>query len=155
MHQSDLYQQYDQVLVDLCRLVIDKQTENPDRYGMVAAAIVDSDGNIASSTNYFMSNGKRIHAERAAAYAYIREFGTIPKNAIVVTTLSPCCNPMEDRMGPSCADFISGHGIQTVYYGYEDPTQESHNEPYDSICTNNSSIVDLCKSFADTFLHSY
>jgi hypothetical protein len=55
---------------------------------------------------------------------------------------------MDERAGSSCQDLLDLHGINSVYCGYVDPTQESH--PVES--TANKKIQALCKAFADTFL---
>lgn len=136
----------DGVLAQLCEMILNGQQEDPENYGMVAAAIIDSKGNIVPRTS--KNNGKWIHAEHAAIDAYKKEFGDIPKGSMCITTLSPCNRPMADRSGVDCAKLLEANGISHVYCGYKDPTQEADL----SAETHNSKLRDLCKKFADTFL---
>jgi pyrimidine deaminase RibD-like protein len=115
---------------------------------MVAAAVLDPNDNCVTGINYPAKDGRRVHAEHAAIDNYISRFGSIPPNSIVITTLSPCNRPMADREGRSCADLIKQHGIDSVYCGYVDPTQDAHRVGL----TANKKIQALCKAFADTFL---
>ena len=87
----------DGILVQLCELVIEGQKKDSEHYAMVAAAILDPKNRMVSRLNYATESGKRIHAERAAMDAYEKKYGKISNGSIVITTLSPCCNPLEDR----------------------------------------------------------
>lgn len=140
----------DSILSKLCDLIIKGQQSDKD-YGMVAAAVLDPDNRIVLRLNYPGKNG-RVHAERAAMEAYISKYGEIPRNSIVVTTLSPCSEKMNERDGPSCTDYINSSPVKNVYYGYQDPTQEDDHRGFDAIETKNSKIRNRCKAFADTFL---
>lgn len=142
-----LDEQLDEILTRLCEVVIEGQREDPN-LGMVAAAVLDPAGNCVTGINYPAQDGRRVHAERAAIENYIDRFGPVPPNSIVVTTLSPCNQPMEEREGESCQALLDQHGIDTVYCGYVDPTQDSHQVGL----TANRKIQALCKAFADTFL---
>lgn len=142
-----LDEKLDEILARLCELVIDGQKKNQD-LGMVAAAVLDPNDNCVVGINYPTKDNKRVHAERAAIDSYTARFGPIPPNSIVITTLSPCDKPMENRVGESCADLLAQHGIDTVYCGYVDPTQD----PEQVGLTANKKIQALCKAFADTFL---
>lgn len=142
---------YDQVLADLCGLIIQRQKEDPLLFGMVGAAVVDKNGNIVLNTSHKKDN-KWLHAERCAVTSYKLRHGNIGKDAVIVTTLSPCSDAMADRAGNSCTDFISDLGIETVYYGYDDPSQSKRFVTFDLIETKNAQIKELCKLFADIFL---
>ena len=137
----------DEILTELCSLVIQGQQKGQD-LGMVAAAVLDPIDNCVVGINYPAKNGKRVHAERAAIDSYTARFGPVPPNSIVITTLSPCNQDMDSRAGESCQDLLDQHGIDSVYCGYVDPTQESHQVGL----TANKKIQTLCKAFADTFL---
>ena len=142
----------DAVLAELCGLVIDGQRDNPDFFGMVAAAVIDSKGRLVTGVNYLYGNG-RVHAERAAVDRYEEEYGELPKSSIVVTTLSPCSQDTGDnRHGDSCTAFLNSKHIKIAYCGYQDPTQEKGNNNFIVIVTDNSKIKELCKRLADTFL---
>lgn len=138
--------EFDTLLTILCDLVLKGQEINPDYYGMVAAALVDPDNRVVGSTSYNI-NGKWCHAERAAIEKYKEKYGSLPKGCSIVTTLSPCSESMNNRYGSSCEDLITDLGIDDVYCGYQDPTQNSRY----SICEN-PKINQLCKQLADTFL---
>lgn len=141
-----LDEKLDEILVRLCELVINGQKENQD-LGMVAAAVLDPNNNCVTGINYPGKDG-RVHAERAAINNYIDRFGAVPPGSIVITTLSPCNQDMDEREGESCQDLLNQHGIDSVYCGYVDPTQERHQVGL----TANKKIQALCRSFADTFL---
>lgn len=146
------YKKLDKILFKLCEMVIEGQKTKPDYYGKVAAAVLDPDNNLVARLNYPGKHG-RIHAERAAMEAYEKEYGEIPKGSIILTTLSPCSEHMEKRDGPSCTDYINDSIIKKVYCGYEDPTQDEDQRQFNILETKDAKIRDLCKEFADTFIH--
>jgi pyrimidine deaminase RibD-like protein len=147
------FEKLDTILAELCKQVIAHQKDDADYWGMVAACVVDPDDNVVPGINYLDDSGKRVHAERAAIDSYREHFGEIPEGSIIVTTLSPCCHPLEERYGESCTELINDTDVHKVYCGYKDPTQEqTMNRTFHIMQTRNASIVELCKSFADTFL---
>jgi pyrimidine deaminase RibD-like protein len=147
------FEKLDTILTELCKQVIAHQKDDADYWGMVAACVVDPDDNVVPGINYLDDSGKRVHAERAAIDSYREHFGEIPEGSIIVTTLSPCCHPLEERYGESCTELINDTDVHKVYCGYKDPTQEqTMNRTFHIMQTRNASIVELCKSFADTFL---
>jgi len=143
----------DAILVDLCAGIIRHQKQDNNRYGLVAAAVVDPDHNVVYGINNLQSTGKRVHAERAALANYKQKHGDIPEGSVIVTTLSPCTEPMQDREGMSCSELIDTTPIRRVYAGYRDPSQDhlTHDD-FDVVVTNNSKLEQLCKGFADCFL---
>lgn len=141
--QSNPQEELDLILADLCEMILDGQEKDPDYYGKVAACVLGPSGQKVSRTSY-KDGDKYVHAERAAIDAY----GDIGPDCMIVTTLSPCNNPMADRYGKSCEDLINDTGIEHVYCGYKDPTQDT--DP--SVETRNTKLRELCKQFADTFL---
>jgi len=138
--------EFDTLLTILCDLVIKGQEIDPDQYGPVAAAVIDPDNRVVASTSRKI-NDKWCHAERAAIEQYTNKYGLLPKGCSIVTTLSPCSESMKSRYGSSCEDLIKSLGIDDVYCGYQDPTQNSEY----SICEN-PKMNQLCKEFADIFL---
>ena len=145
---ADHSEKQDHILADLCGMILQGQKKNPDYYGMVAAAVVDPSGNVVKAVNHFDdSTDKRIHAERAAIEKYKAKHGELPKGCTVITTLSPCSNDMADRYGESCQELLDELGIEDVYCGYQDPTQDSG-----YTITKNKKLEELCKALADTFL---
>lgn len=147
------YKKLDGILRELCDLVVEGQKKDPEKYGMVAAAVLDIDNNLVKAINLPASNNKRKHAERVAIERYVSEYGAIPKGSIIITTCSPCSEDMEERYGDSCTDLINEHGVKKVYCGYMDPTQEEEHRDFNVMETEDSSIRQMCKEFADTFLH--
>ena len=138
--QEDL----DTILAKCCEMVLDGQTKEPDYYGMVAACAIGPNGEKIYGLNYADDKGTRVHAERAA----IDKSNAIGPEWIIVTTLSPCNRPMDERSGDSCEDLLKDLGINHVYCGYKDPTQD-HDK---SVETKNTKLRELCKKLADTFL---
>jgi pyrimidine deaminase RibD-like protein len=143
----------DQILVRLCKLVIQGQRRDPNEYGMVAAAVLDPDNNCVAALNYQTDKGD-VHGERAAIDAYRKRFGEIPEGSIILTTCSPCTEPMPDRYGDSCRDLISSTPVHKVYAGYRDPSQQTTagDKTYHLEITGNKKIQELCKAFAATWL---
>ena len=143
----------DAILVRLCDMVIEGQKKNPDLYGMVAAAVLDPDNRCVAALNY-QSNAGDVHGERAAIAAYHKRFGEIPEGSIILTTCSPCTEPMPERAGDSCKDLISSTPVHKVYAGYRDPSQETWggDKTYHLEITKNKKIQELCKAFADTWI---
>jgi hypothetical protein len=84
--------------------------------------------------------------------AYQTQYGDIPAGCIIITTLSPCTEDMEERHGTSCTDLINNSGVHKVYAGYADPSQDETRKQFHLKITTNSRIKELCKAFADTFL---
>lgn len=144
----------DDILVRLCDMVVVGQRKDPELYGMVAAAVLDPDNNCVAALNY-RAHESDVHGERAAIEAYKNRFGKIPEGSIILTTCSPCTEPMPERAGDSCKDLISSTPVHKVYAGYRDPSQETWggDKTYHLEITRNQKIQQLCKAFADTWLN--
>ena len=151
MRAKEFEQDFDKVLLELCHRVIKGQRIDKHKYGMVAACVIDPENRKVSSTSTF-EQGLWQHAERNAINNYISKYGKIPEGSIIVTTLSPCNEEMDDRFGESCTDLINFNHIKNVYCGYIDPSQHNLHAKYSLKETEMGKIKDLCKSFADTFL---
>lgn len=143
----------DAIMVRLCEMVIDGQRRDPDQYGMVAAAVLDPDNRCVAALNYRIGD-RDVHGERAAIEAYNQRFGDIPEGSIILTTCSPCTEPMPERVGESCRDLISSTPVHKVYAGYRDPSQQTQagDKTYHLEITRNKKIQALCQAFADTWL---
>ena len=147
------FDKLDRLLIDCCEMVIQGQQEDKNQYGMVAACLLDPDNNTVFGINTLdEATGTRKHAERMAIENYNRRYGEVPKGSIIITTLSPCCHPMDERYGDSCTDIINQVGIHKVYCGYKDPTQEPEDKLFHVMQTRNRQISVICKKFAATFL---
>lgn len=155
--QIHSHDKLDSILLDLCEMIIQGQKNDPEYYGMVAASILDKDNHRVDAVNYMRTGGKRSHAERAAIEKYNKMYGPVPEGCIIITTLSPCSDHMDERYGESCTDLIDNIGVHKVYCGYSDPTQINSqaymHKKFHSETTKNKKIRELCKKFADTFLH--
>lgn len=147
----------DMILSNCCSLILKKQKDNPKYWGMVGSCVIDADNNMVYGVNHFMEDGKRLHAERVATNNYIEKYGKIPEGSIIVTTLSPCSEPMDERYGVSCTELVNSLGIHKVYCGYEDPTQVDdtvyQHKKFHVMETRNKKLRELCKKFSDTFLN--
>ena len=143
--QSDPKEELDRILARCCEIVLDGQENDSEFYGMVGACVVCPGGELVYGVNYQAPDGRRVHAEQAA----LERCADVTPECIIVTTLSPCNRPMDERSGESCEDLIAGYGIEHVYCGYKDPTQDQDS----SIDTDNAKLKQLCKQLADTFLN--
>ena len=145
----------DRILVDLCDLLMQAKQQDSEYFGMVAAAVLDPDNHCVAAVNYPAADGRRVHAERAAIDAYSKQYGDIPQGSIIITTLSPCTEDMDERHGESCTDLINQSGVHKVYAGYADPSQDETRKQFHLKITTNPRIKQLCKAFADTFLKDH
>lgn len=151
------YHKLDKYLIDLCKMVMEnvRHSDNPHA-GMVAAGVLSLKGPFVARTSSYAGDGKYTHAEMNAITAYEQEVGPIPEGTVIITTLSPC-NEQHDhtadtRNGPSCTDLINSKGIQKVYCGFMDPTQDDDQREFNVMETSNHKIRDICREFAATFL---
>lgn len=153
IHSTD---KLDSMLGKCCELVMQCHKEDSDYWGMVGACVLDTDNRAVYGVNYLMEDGTRSHAERSAIDNYNKKYGPIPQGSIILTTLSPCSEPLSERHGESCTELINGTGVHKVYCGYTDPEQD-HSDVYQHkkfhvMETRNEKLRTLCKLFADTFL---
>jgi len=150
------YEKLDNILVELCEMIVRGQQQDPDYYGMVASCVLDMDNNKICAVNHYVNDRKRKHGERAAVDAYHQQFGDIGEGSIIITTCSPCSEHMDERYSESCTDLIDNLGIHKVYCGYSDPTQDNseryQHKKFHIETTQNKKIQEICKKFADTFL---
>ena len=148
----------DKILLELCHHMIKGQRIDADKYGMVAACVLDPKNRKVYGVNEAAGDGTRRHAERVAVDRYVEHYGNIPKGSIIVTTLSPCnenkTKMADDRYGESCTDLVDSIDCRKVYCGYIDPTQHNEHARYTLEETSNGKIKDLCRRFADTFLNT-
>jgi len=142
----------DQILTQCLQRLMRAQRHDAHHWGLVSAAVLGPQGQLAYGVNHRDSTGHRIHAEAVALHQYIQKHGEVDQDCVIITTLSPCSLEMVDRAGPSCTDLINHLGISRVYCGYQDPTQPADPARFRVQCTGNRDIRDLCKKIADTFL---
>ena len=146
------YDKLDSILLKLCELVVVGQKTNPEKYGMVAACILDNQNRMVAGVNLPAKDGTRQHAERVAIDKYHAKYGEIPEGSIIITTCSPCSEHMSERHGEDCTQLINDLGINKVYSGFDDPTQPGEQRAFNSMVTSNGKIRQLCKQFAEQFL---
>jgi pyrimidine deaminase RibD-like protein len=136
----------DSKLLHLLELIKKHQHEDPHKFGKVAAVLIDGAEKESSGVSSRTKEGKMHHAERNAIASHLKRFGSIGPNAVMVTTLSPCCHNLKDRAGASCTDLLKKYGIKRVWAGYQDPAQHPHDEyPFMMEVTNNPDIFRACK----------
>ena len=140
------------ILLELCHHVIKGQQHDPVKYGMVAACVLDPENRKVFGINEAAKDGTRRHAERVAMDRYVKHYGNIPEGSIILTTLSPCSDDMDERYGESCTDLVNDSNVRKVFCGYIDPSQHDEHANYTLEESDNEHIVGMCKKFADTFL---
>lgn len=146
------YKKLDRILIKLCLMVIRNHRKNPEKYGMVGAAVLGTNNRIATGISLHLGNGKWQHAEKYAMKNYYKKFGEIPSGSICITTCSPCSEIMSDRDGESCMDLINRSNIHKVYAGFIDPTQPESQRKFNIMETGNKPIRDVCEKLASFFL---
>ena len=150
------YDKLDHFLYKLCKELIFAHKIDPEKYGWVAAGVLDPRNRFIWAINVPSEDGDRVHAEHAAIVKYNDTYGDIPKGSIILTTLSPCSEYMNDREGPSCTELINNSVVHKVYCGFMDPTQGDsdafQHKKFTLVNTQNSKIQEMCKSFAEKFL---
>jgi len=149
-------QQYDVVLADCVEKLLNKQKEDSEYWGLVAAAVIDSEENIVFGVNHLTKSGKRKHAERVAIENYEDKFGSIPSDSIIVTTLSPCSEDMAERWGESCTELLNKNNIKQVYIGFTDEKQSDtdtyRSKQFKINQTKNPKLKKLCQNISNLFL---
>lgn len=146
------YEKLDGVLATLCELVVKGQKTDPDKYGMVAAGVLDTDNRLVTGVNLPAKDGTRRHAERVAIDNYHAKHGEIPEGSIILTTCSPCSEHMDERYGEDCTQLITDAGVKKVYCGFRDPTQREEHRDFNLMETANEKIRSLCEQFAQQFM---
>ena len=149
------HEKLDQLLLSLVEMIINAQGNGDDKFGLVAAGILDTDNRFVPALNHLNpETNTRIHAERAAIDRYHSEVGEIPPGSIIITTLSPCTDPdMSDRFDASCDELINSGTVKKVYCGYIDPSQDKNlKKQYHLKVTENPKLRTMCKRIAHTFL---
>ena len=144
------YQKLDYILTKLCQLVIQGRRTNPEKYGMVGAAILDPKNRIVTGTSVKVRD-KWCHAERHAIMKYLKLHGVIPQGSILLTTCSPCSEHMSDRYGEDCTQFIEESGVMKVYTGHMDSTQPENHRSFNIMVTANESLREFCRKLSATF----
>ena len=145
------YHKLDRILVKLCDLVDSRRAQDPEKYGLVGAALLDPKNQIATGVST-KHDGQWIHAERRAIVAYRKKYGSIPEGCIIVVTCSPCSERMDSRHGDSCTDLINSSAVKKVYCGFDDETQPENQREFNIIETADPEIRDRCRGYAEQFM---
>jgi pyrimidine deaminase RibD-like protein/GNAT superfamily N-acetyltransferase len=154
LYEIHNYKKLDGILTNLCDLVVQGQKTDPEKYGMVAAAVLDNNNRLVTGVNLPAKDGTRRHAERVAIDRYHAQYGEIPPGSIVITTCSPCSEHMDERYGEDCTQLIADAGVNKVYCGFRDPTQHEQHRTFNLIETADQQIRSLCEQFAQQFMHT-
>ena len=143
----------DSVLEKCIEMIRRGHESDPEKYGRVAACLIDNKNNHTYAINMPGPNHTRRHAERMAIDKHLKSHGRIGPNAIMITTLSPCVDHMDERYGESCTDLLSDYGIEKCYAGWQDPTQHpAEDYPFNLQITDNADIFNTCRDIAASFL---
>jgi murein DD-endopeptidase MepM/ murein hydrolase activator NlpD/pyrimidine deaminase RibD-like protein len=143
----------DNVLEKCINMIHRGHETDPEKYGRVAACLIDNKNNHTYAINLPGLDGTRRHAERVAIDKHLKRHGRIGPNAIMVTTLSPCVDHMDERYGESCTDLLADFGIEKCYAGWQDPTQHPTTDyPFNLQVTDNADIFNSCRDIAASFL---
>lgn len=142
---------YDVILARLCEMVLEGRETMGREGGLVGAAVLDTAGNCVYATSSPEGEYWR-HAERNAIDAYKQRYDVLDPDAVIITTLSPCCSAMQDRYGSSCEDMLNAAGIRHVYAGYDDYTQQRREPDFELTFTKNKKLQQLCGAISNTFL---
>jgi pyrimidine deaminase RibD-like protein/peptidoglycan hydrolase-like protein with peptidoglycan-binding domain len=143
----------DNVLEKCISMIHRGHESDPEKYGRVAACLIDNKNNHTYGINLPGPDGTRRHAERVAIDNHLKRHGRIGPNAIMVTTLSPCVHDMDERHGESCTDLLTDYGIEKCYAGWQDPTQHPVTDyPFNLQVTDDTDIFNSCRDIAASFL---
>ena len=143
---------YDRILTQLCDMIINCDGRP---HSMVGAAVVDPKGRSVLKLGTPVSQDPELwcHAERTAIDAYQNQYGRLPQNCVIVTTLSPCSDQrMHLRYSESCTDLLTELGIKRVYCGYMDPSQDNDHGAFKMRLTQNAKLQTLCQRIGDAVL---
>jgi pyrimidine deaminase RibD-like protein len=146
----------DHLLQECVDAVLMGQKMKPGFFGWVGSCVLDNDGRLVWGVNHLTSDRKRTHGEIVALERYRDRWGEPAPGSIIITTCSPCSEPMNDRDHDSCVDVISDTDIRKVYCGYMDPTQiigsTYKHKKFHLQCTRNPQLLAECRKLASNWL---
>lgn len=124
--------------------------------GIVACALIDLGDRKVFATSEKTEDGKWLHAERNALNKFESIYGAPTKNAIFVTTLSPCDNFCSSRAGESCVNLILNSGISRVHFGSLEPHHNGSLDCYSNLgisssLTKETNLLSICDNIANLF----
>lgn len=123
-------------------------------HGAVAAALMIPGREPIIEVSYKQPDDMWIHAERHVINQTIEQYGAVPPNSIMVSTLEPCFDAMPNRIGCSCSKLIGDNGIEKVYAGLHDHMQEEidphYKHPFEIQYSENPGIKFECTKLFDT-----
>jgi pyrimidine deaminase RibD-like protein len=136
-----------------------KGSINPNK-GVVSAALV-SDDNVVYATS-LEQDGEWVHAERNALQQFVDRYGMPSEDAAMVTSLSPCSQDMENRVGGSCTELLSAENnvlkdpISRIHSGKVDYVQVDNSDFYsergfDFTLTDDSELQTACERLSNYF----
>jgi pyrimidine deaminase RibD-like protein len=142
---------YDAILTQVCSKVLHLYKKDKNKYGLCGSVVLNTDNKIAFGI-YHPNTG--VHSERDAIDNYESKYGELTSTCIILTTCSPCTDPMKNRKGESCRDMIDKTPIGYVYAGFRDPTQHTFDKKkYKLVITDNEKLNTLCAMFATSWIN--
>jgi len=142
----------DEILTQICAKVINLYKKDNVKYGLCGSVVLDEYDRMVFGI-YHPKTG--VHAERDAIDNYLKKYKMLPgKKSVIITTCSPCTDPMPNRKGSSCQDMINKTDFKLVYAGFRDPTQHTFTgHQYKLIITDNDKLNTLCAMFATSWIN--
>jgi len=122
--------------------------------GIVACCIKDGDKVIYATSK--RQNEFWLHAERNAYLEFRQQYGEPSKNAVFITTLSPCLKELKYRNEVSCSELIKNLGITRIHFGVLDtfhaPAMENyHLSGLGATLTKNYNLHQMCQKLMEMF----
>ena len=126
--------------------------------GVVAACLLDpATGQAIYDVSRDIGHNLYSHAERNVIARYEEEHGAPPpKDAILITTLSPCVGETSWRVGESCSDLVAKYGLHRLHVGLTDPQHppEAAHAPghsFEITVTRNEELAKTCRALRGLF----
>jgi pyrimidine deaminase RibD-like protein len=126
--------------------------------GAVAACLFDpATGEAIYDVSRDTGHNLYSHAERNVIARYVEEHGAPPsRDAVLITTLSPCTGETSWRVGESCSDLMAKYGLHRLHTGLVDPQHPPHassqpDHSFDITATRNEELATTCRKLRGLF----
>jgi hypothetical protein len=125
--------------------------------GVVAACLLDpATGEAIYDVSRDIGFNLYSHAERNVIERYEHEHGAPPpKDAVLITTLSPCVGETTWRVGESCSDLAAKYGLTRLHTGFVDPQHPPHahapDHAFEITVTKNEELARKCETLRGLF----
>lgn len=122
--------------------------------GIVASALKDGNKIVFSTSSRNGNNWS--HAERNAYNKFVRLYGQPSRDAVFITTFSPCIEKLKYRAEPSCAELIKSLGIKRIHFGVLDTLHAATLDAYTGMgfvatIAENTELAAICKNLMSLF----